>query len=194
MSKSKATPAGAATTAHTETEVKIAITDPKAAARQLLHAGFRRKRARTFEVNVLFDTPEQRLRVAGSLLRVRQSGKDWVLTFKGPARAGRHKSREELEAQLADGEGLPLILERLGFGPVFRYEKYRTEFSDGQGIATIDETPIGHYLELEGAPAWIDEAALKLGWSAADYITKSYGRLYLEDCERRGVLPSNMTF
>ncbi|MBL8226856.1 MAG: class IV adenylate cyclase [Bryobacterales bacterium] len=163
-------------------------------ARHLRNAGFRLKRTRTFEVNVLFDTPELRLRAAGSLLRVRQFGKEWVLTFKGPAKAGRHKSREELETQLADGENLPAILGRLGFEPVFRYEKYRTEYTDGEGIATIDETPIGDFVELEGSAAWIDAAALKLGWSAADYITKSYGKLYLDHCERRAILPSNMTF
>ncbi|MBV9156122.1 MAG: adenylate cyclase, partial [Acidobacteriaceae bacterium] len=63
-----------------------------------------------------------------------------------------------------------------------------------QGVVTLDETPIGTFLELEGPGDWIDETAKQLGFSRADYIVDSYGRLYLADCERRGVQPTNMTF
>jgi adenylate cyclase class 2 len=191
---SKGMPNSQAPPERTETEVKIPIGDPRPIVRNLAAAGFRRKHPRTFERNVVFDTPEQNLRNAGSLLRLRQFGKRWVLTFKGPALEARHKSREELEVRVAEGETLAEILSRIGFEPLFWYEKYRTEFSDGQGIGTVDETPIGNYMELEGAPEWIDATALKLGFSAADYVTKSYGRLYLEYCERNGLQPSNMTF
>ncbi|MCS7025728.1 MAG: class IV adenylate cyclase [Bryobacteraceae bacterium] len=178
----------------TETEVKIAITKPSFVARSLLQAGFKRRRPRTFEANVLLDTADQRLRQAGSVLRVRQFGKQALLTFKGPAAAGRHKSREELETTVGSSECLLSVLEKLGFVPVFRYEKYRTEYTDGEGLATIDETPIGNFVELEGSPPWIDRTAQRLGWSAQEYITESYVRLYEEECQRRGVKPSNMTF
>lgn len=178
----------------TETEVKIPIGDPHPIIRKLTASGFRRKHARTFEMNLLFDTPEQNLRNAGSLLRLRQFGKQWVLTFKGPAVAARHKSREELEVGVREGETVAAILSRIGFEPLFRYEKYRTEYTDGEGIGTVDETPIGNYMELEGAPEWIDATAVKLGFSASDYVTKSYVRLYMEYCDRNGLQPSNMTF
>ena len=36
---------------------------------------------------------------------------------------------EEIESELSGGIGVKLILERLGFRPVFRYEKYRTEYA-----------------------------------------------------------------
>lgn len=88
------------------------------------------------------------------------------------------------------------ILRRLGLNPAFRYEKYRTEYSrrGSSGTITVDETPIGDYIELEGAPKWIDATARKLGYSPSDYITSSYGALYLEHCHERGVQPSNMVF
>lgn len=177
----------------TETEIKLAAGDLRQLARKLRAAGFRRKHVRTFEVNLLFDTTEQQLRSGGSLLRLRQFGKLWTLTFKGPANTGRHKSREELEVNI-NGAVMPDILSRLGFHPTFRYEKYRTEYFDGEGISTLDETPIGNYMELEGTAEWIDATALKLGFSQDDYITTSYGRLYAEHCERNGIQPSNMTF
>ena len=78
-----------------------------------------------------------------------------MLTYKGPAAAGKHKDREELEVETSDPSRLAEMLARLDFRPVFRYEKYRTEYRRGDeaGLATLDETPVGAYLELEGAPA-----------------------------------------
>ena len=49
-------------------------------------------------------------------------------------------------------------------------------------------------MELEGAPAWIDRTARKLGFSEKDYITSSYGRLYLEWCAGERREPGNMVF
>ncbi len=64
----------------------------------------------------------------------------------------------------------------------------------GTGVATLDETPVGVYLELEGTPNWIDRMARKLGFDEAAYITASYGRLYLEWCKAHEINPSNMIF
>ena len=52
------------------------------------------------------------------------------VTYKGRPTITRHKSREELELTLSDAETMALIFERLGFRPVFRYEKYRTEYAE----------------------------------------------------------------
>ncbi|MBV9743453.1 MAG: hypothetical protein JO099_06800, partial [Acidobacteriia bacterium] len=83
----------------------------------------------------------------------------------------------------------------LGFQRVFRYEKYRTEFRRGRkGVVTLDETPIGTYLELEGPPDWIDGTAALLNFQENDYITLSYGRLYLDWCAQHKVKPGDMVF
>ena len=49
-------------------------------------------------------------------------------------------------------------------------------------MATLDETPIGVFVELEGPPDWIDRTARRLGFSPADYIKASYARLYQQWC------------
>jgi adenylate cyclase class 2 len=117
------------------------------------------------------------------------------LTHKGPPEPGKHKSREELELTATDPATLAAIFERLGFQRVFRYEKYRTEFQrEKTGTVTLDETPIGVYLELEGPPAWIDRTAHLLGFGQSDYILDSYGRLYVTWCERQGRTPTDMVF
>lgn len=182
--------------ANREVEIKLQLEDPGAARRLLRRAGFRVTRRRLFESNLVFDTPDLALRRAGKLLRLRVAGPAKLLTFKGPAEPGRHKSREEIEVRVSDPETLALILERLGMRPVFRYEKYRTEFGRGDagGLVTLDETPIGHFLELEGTPEWIDETARELGFTPADYITASYGRLFAEYAARQPQPPPDMVF
>jgi adenylate cyclase class 2 len=119
-----------------------------------------------------------------------------ILTFKGPAELGKHKSREELETGFEDPTIVARILERLGYQRAFRYEKYRTEFQrNGEnGVVTLDETPIGWFVELEGTPDWIDRTAVALRWSEADYLTASYGSLYLQYCKDSNLQPSDMLF
>ena len=97
---------------------------------------------------------------------------------------------------MTDAATMDAIFERLGYRPVFRYEKYRTEYrlERGAGMATLDETPVGTYLELEGTPAWIDRMARRMGFDEHDYITASYARLYVEWCGKKRRTPGNMVF
>ncbi len=185
----------AASRTNQEIEIKLKVASAGSARRILRQAGFRVRRSRVFEDNVVLDTPEHALRRAGKLLRMRRSTRERLLTYKGPAAPGRYKSREELEVTLAAGGRMPLIFERLGFVPVFRYQKYRTEYARARenGVVTLDETPIGCFLEIEGAPRWIDRTARRLGFKAADYITASYGGLYLGQ-RALEPLPPDMVF
>ncbi len=178
-----------------ETEIKLPVSGAAEGKRLLRGAGFRVARRRVFESNTLFDTADAKLRKAGQVLRVRQCGRRVLLTYKGPAVRGRHKSREELETELGSAQTISAILSRLAFEPVFRYEKYRTEYAKGKGgLATVDETPIGVFLELEGDPEWIDRTAARLGFKIADYITASYPSLYLRHREQNPHSPEDMIF
>ena len=179
-----------------ETEVKIRVPQPDALIPRIHSAGYQESVPRVFEANTIYDTKKKDLNSAGMLLRLRQAGEKKIITWKGPEQPGPHKSRPETETGVLSLETMHQILGHLGFEPTFRYEKYRTEFSAGDHgrTITIDETPIGHFIELEGDPGWIDSTASQLGFSNQDYILDSYGRLYLLDCERRGVQPANMVF
>ena len=152
-----------------ETEIKLAVKDARSARRLLRMAGFVVSRKRVFEANTVFDTPEESLRSGSRLLRIREAGRVATLTYKGEPQGGKHKSR---------------------------YEKYRTEFHQARraGVAMLDETPIGVYLELEGTPQWIDRTARRLGFQESDYITASYGRIYLDWCAAKGLAPGDFTF
>ena len=179
-----------------ETEIKLPAADAASAKRMLYRAGFRVYKRRVFEDNTVFDTPRLTLRKRATLLRLREAGGEAIVTFKGRPIAGKHKSREELEVVVSDPATLRTIVQRLGFQPVFRYQKYRTEYKQAghKGVATLDETPIGIYVELEGQPGWIDQTARQLGYGEDDYILSSYGRLYLDWCKGNRVKPTNMVW
>ena len=116
-------------------------------------------------------------------------------------RQGRYKVREEIEVAVAGPGGLKAIFEALGLRGWFRYEKFRTTYQLpasrrwARDLAIeLDETPVGVFLELEGSPAAIDQAAALLGYGPADYITKSYLQLYLEQCRKQGLSAADMVF
>lgn len=180
-----------------EIEVKLRLPDKLEKIRRALRdQGFRVSKSRLHESNVLFDTPQRLLRMHGKLIRVRRVGVHSVLTFKGPSQPGRYKKRREVEMKFPDADALELIFNEIGYHPFFRYEKFRTEYAKAPntGKVMLDETPIGNFLEIEGSPRWIDRVAALLGFSADDYITRSYGYLYLAHCRERRTSPKDMLF
>jgi adenylate cyclase, class 2 len=179
-----------------EIEIKLRLPGELSEIRQSLRRlGFRVAKSRVFEANTLFDNSKKTLRKHGKLIRVRRAGPVTLLTYKGPSESGRYKKREEVEVHL-NGDSIDGIFAHIGYHPVFRYEKFRTEYSKAsqRGIVLLDETPIGNFLEIEGSPRWIDRTAKQLGFSPRDYITRSYGYLYLSHCRERRIAPKDMVF
>src|SRR5258708_26006356 len=177
-----------------EVEIKFRVENLRSLARQLRAARFRIVTARTHEMNTLYDLPGEVLRGRKELLRLRKYGADWTLTHKSRKKTGRHSSRQELETGVDDGKKMDAILRALGYFPSFRYEKFRAEWTDGKGQVVVDETPIGNFCEIEGAPRWIDATARKLGVSDSEYITKNYAGLFLDWKARTKSKAEAMTF
>jgi adenylate cyclase class 2 len=186
-----------------ETEIKFRVSDMPGLARRLQAAGFTLLTPRSFESNVLYDTPDRQMRARTEILRIRSYAGRWTVTHKrvpdlGPGEASpgedRHKHRVETETEVADGNALAEILLSLHLVAAFRYEKWRTEWHDGEGHCVVDETPIGDYAELEGSAEWIDRAAARIGIVPADFITLSYGRLFDRWREEQGSAATNLTF
>ena len=165
-----------------ETEIKFRIDDIAALVLRLEAAGFTLQTPRAFESNVLYDTPDRQMRARTEILRIRSYAGRCTVTHKRLPndRPGEdtHKHRIETESQVDDGPALEEIFLSLGLVAAFRYEKWRAEWTDGEGHCVVDETPIGNYAELEGSAQWIDRAAARLGIDPARYITLSYGRLF----------------
>jgi adenylate cyclase class 2 len=179
-----------------EVEIKLPLPSAAHGRRLLRKAGFRVIRRRVYENNLVFDTPEGRLRSGDLLLRLREAGSVATLTFKGPASEARHKSRLEMETIVSSPSACLEILRRLGFRQTYRYEKFRTEYRglDDRGVVALDETPVGVFLELEGPPAWIDSTARLLGFEIKSYISESYMDLHRSRRHRLGLPLRAMVF
>lgn len=184
-----------------ETEVKLRLESVES----LRRAGIALTlvRARHFEDNWLLDTEKLALGHDYSVLRVRETAGEGLLTFKAPPSsdeaASQFKKRVEIETRIEDPAQMIAILERLGFQKWFRYQKYRTVYRatlPGPGLLQVmfDETPIGNFVELEGDEGAIFHAVALMGLTPADYILESYLGLQLAHCRARGATLTDLVF
>jgi adenylate cyclase class 2 len=181
-----------------ETEIKFRVADQTRLEERLTALGFHLLTPRSFESNTLYDTPERRLWLRHELVRIRSYAGRWVLTHKRVPDSGigedRHKHRVETETEVGDGGALAEVFRSVGLEPVFRYEKWRTEWADGEGHCVVDETPVGIYAELEGSPEWIDRWCHELDVAPEERLTLSYGRLFDQWREETGSTAQDLTF
>lgn len=162
-------------------EYEIKVPGERDALRAALEtAGARPLGPRELEDDLVLDTADGRILRDGGLLRLRRRGHRYLLTLKGTSpEHGEVKAMTEVETEVADGIAMCRLLEELGFGPATRYQKYRTAFRcplpGCETVAlTLDETPVGDYLEIEGDPDSIHRCAEALGFARDDYETRSY--------------------
>jgi adenylate cyclase class 2 len=195
-----------------EIEIKLCITNLREILGRLSKIGAV-PRGRVLEQNTLFDTHDSTFWRQGRLLRLRTQTpapgngsrggpRTTILTAKAPPSSGRLSSpkktpyKERLESERTVGSRVrwPRALGDLGFRAGFRYEKYRTSFRLGALHLDLDETPVGLFLELEGAPSAIQRTARALGFAPKEHIRATYWDLYAADCRRFKRKPRNMMF
>jgi adenylate cyclase class 2 len=133
-----------------EIEVKYYIADLPALEAKLKRLGAQIVQPRIHEINLRFDTPDEELKRAFKVLRLRQD-KAARLTYKGPSHYQEGaRMRQEIEFEVSDFEAARRFLEALGYQVSMMYEKYRAAYElDGVEI-TLDELPYGDFAELEG--------------------------------------------
>jgi len=195
-----------------EVEIKLLVRDLSAISAQLQTLGARRQQ-RVFEQNTIYDTPEADFRRYGRLIRLRvetpaRGPKRALMTAKAPPQASaprtlssrrvrrrpQYKERLEREVVVSNPARAERFLRAVGIRPVFRYEKYRTQFElPGLHIA-LDETPAGVFVELEGSPRPIDRVARALGYTPRDYFRGTYWDVYAALCRQKRHKPWNMLF
>ena len=161
-----------------ETEVKLYVPNLDAVAQRIVTAGGELTHPRTFERNVRYDTPEGALSARRIVLRLRQDERV-RLTYKDAATLTQGAlSRVELEVTLDDFATMDAILQRLGFVPSVRYEKYRTTYRLDAVEIMLDEMPFGHFVEIEGPLEAIKAAQVTLGLAERTRLPLSYLGLF----------------
>lgn len=170
-----------------EIEIKVELTKDEVPAflEGLREMGVREKGGPYVEKNILFDFPDRRLTRKEQALRLRTYRRGITITFKGkPEDDERLKIREEVETRVENFELAREILRRLGLEPVFEYVKERQIWiwDTGESLLEIslDFTPAGIFVELEGPPALIEQMAGRLDWTSRPWLRKSYPQIYRE--------------
>ena len=154
--------------------------------------------------------PQERRALADTRLFPPRGGQRAIVTLKAPPEnpdgggkgAGAqalngYKVRREVEFEVTDSLHFRELLVSLGFRPAFYYEKFRSEHRSRRlpgVLITLDETPVGNFLEIEGRPGAIDRARAALGYRPEDAILLSYGALYTAHCAAEGREPGDMLF
>ncbi|MCW5874394.1 MAG: class IV adenylate cyclase [Anaerolineales bacterium] len=147
-----------------ELEVKFHVADPAEIERRLVAASAVLLHPRTHEYNLRFDSATGALSQANSMLRLRRDSASHM-TFKGPSTTlGGVLARQEIEFDVSNFMQAQKLIEALGFGSKFMYEKYRTTYVMNGLKVTLDEMPYGYFVEIEGTePEPIRAAAQPLG-------------------------------
>lgn len=158
-----------------EIEVKFILSDFSALMRKIESLGLPCTQERVFELNQRFDQPDRRLFVAHQVLRLRRDH-NAILTFKGPGVLENDVLlRQEIETVVADHDAAKRLLEALGYEVSMIYEKYRANYLLDGVTLSVDETPFGLFIELEGNSAEeLRLAADKLGMDWEQRINQSY--------------------
>lgn len=161
-----------------EIEVKFLLKDHAALLQKIADLNLPCSQERVHETNLRFDRADGSLVAQRQVLRLRMDTQA-RLTFKGPGIAQEGVLlRKEIEVVVSDFEATQRLLEALGYQVVMMYEKYRANYLLDSLVISVDETPLGLFVELEGeSPAQVRQAAQTLGFDWEARINLSYTAL-----------------
>ncbi len=158
-------------------------------SKKLQQLGFALER-RVKEISVMYDNPSQIMQITDGRIRLRQSGKDAILTYKKPLSRRKIKKEIEYEVKVSDFKTTEKILEMMEFTKTTSYERYRTYFNKNDIEVMIDEFPYGVFIEIEGDEKNIIKISTNLDFEMKDNLTDSCDTIYTKRCINKGIEPS----
>ena len=162
-----------------EIEVKFLLANKESIEKRIKETGARLIEPRTHEFNLLFDNQTEDLSQKSQILRLRKD-KKVRLTYKGEGKCiNGVLKRVEIEIIVNRFETAQAFLEALGYEVYWVYEKYRTTY-DLYGVSiTLDELPIGDFIEIEASSAdQIKAVSKKLNLIWQKRIIDNYRQLF----------------
>ncbi|MBE2266736.1 MAG: class IV adenylate cyclase [Anaerolinea sp.] len=178
-----------------ETELKLYYPDLDALRARIEAAGAQITAPRVYEKNIRFDAENGWLSTTSTVLRLRYDTRARLTYKDGEKIHGNFGStRFEAEVEVSDLETMQIILERLGFQPVFIYEKYRTTYQLGDAELMLDELPYGNFVEIEADETSIRRVVKQFGLEGAQRYTNSYSVLFRIAQQNMGWSFNDLTF
>lgn len=162
-----------------EIEVKLPLADFREIKKILKGLRAKKKYRETLERNLLFDHKSLGLKERDWVLRLRQFGRKNLLTLKTKTTGKKgFKVREEINLYIEDFEKMKEVFKKMGFSEVFYYEKYREEYELNGLSISLDKTPVGNYVEIEGDYKKIEGFLKKIGVKIEQTLSLSYFQLF----------------
>jgi len=185
-----------------EVEIKLKVASVQEGLDRIAQLPAELEEAPLFEDNEVYDTASGSLAASETLLRLRVVAERGTVTLKEkvPGSSQRAKVRSETETSVGSPDAIRAIFAAAGLKRVYRYQKYRSyhawkDPSTGrQLMISLDNTPIGVFLELEGEQESIDRAATTMGFTPGDYILDDYRSLHKAFVAKRGQPFGDMVF
>lgn len=162
-----------------EIEVKLPVKDFKEVKGLLKKLKAKKKSRENLERNILFDHKSLKLKERDWVLRLRKFGKKNILTLKTKTKGKKgFKVREEINLYFDDFEKMKEVFQKMGFFEAFYYEKYREEYVLKGLNISLDRTPVGNYVEIEGDYKKIEDFLKKIGAKIEETLSLSYYKLF----------------
>jgi adenylate cyclase class 2 len=176
-----------------EVEVKFRLENEKALIEHISMMGFINIK-NVFETNIIFDMMDGSYSSRGKLIRVRETDKGNVLTYKEKqGDDSQFKVRKEIETGVDDSEQMIEMLKYMGFVISFVYQKKRMYFTKDDIEITIDKLPFGNYIEIEATQEQILNISKELNLGMTEISNMSYLALYYKVCREQNTQPSTIT-
>ena len=169
-----------------EIEVKARVKLPREELiSRLISTGFVKRRLE-HQLDIYFNHPCRDFKDTDEALRVRLTGGEASLCYKGPRMLGRAKMRVEIEVRVEDPEKVYRILKALGFREVARVEKQREVYEkEGVSIALDEVKGLGSFIEIEGSSEEVVlRVAEELGLRREDFVNATYLEMVLSKLEK----------
>jgi adenylate cyclase class 2 len=180
---------------HEEIEVKFLIEDLVVMRQHLVALGATPITPRTYEENLLFDTPDAQFRRQGRLLRLRRDQRNRITYKEPPAHNDSDfKIMQEYEVEVSDFAQAHAILTKLGFALSLRFEKYRETFTYQGAEIVLDEVPFGTFIEIEGSQDAIRAIVTALGLDFDARLVSSYVDIFDTVCTTYKLPVTDITF
>jgi adenylate cyclase class 2 len=173
-----------------EVEIKFPVADPTEIESRLVALAVEKPENR-WDKDSYFNAPDRDFARTDEAFRLRRIGPRNFVTYKGPKRDPRTKTRLEIEVPLADGDdaadGFVRLVQALGYRFTAEVSKsrriYHFKWADFDAEVCLDDVDkVGTYVELEIiAPEPTEQ-------EAREAVMQLAKRLGLEKSERRSYL------
>ena len=161
-----------------EIEAKLKVDNHDAVRAALVAAGATRV-SKVREVNTYYACSDPDVGLRTRLETDEAGNARGRVTFKGPRKASKYKSREEIEFDAGDTDAAGRLLERLGHCVALRFEKDRETFTLGDCEIVLDTLPhLGHFVEVEGpSEQSVSDVLAQLGLAERETLQQGYASM-----------------